>query len=235
MFLGGFVRSTVIANVKACLIAMIAASLLNLPARAADSAALGTIVAAKDAHLSNAAAVAGSNLYAGDTVGTDAEGSLRLQFGTTQVYLLSSSSAALGQEQGKVRAQLKAGTLGFSAANPDEFEIDTPIGSVHGASGARAFGQVSLVGPNHAIISAYDGTLILAGKCSSHSVNAGENYDVTLAPDEPCNSQVTRATTTPISGATIAKIAAAGGALALLLGLAFRHSSSDTCSNTTTC
>lgn len=228
-------RFTIIANIKACLVLMIAASLLNLPARAADNPALGTVVTAKDAHLSNAAAVTGSNLYAGDTLGTDADGSLRLQVGTTQVYLLGSSSAVLGQQQGKVRAQLKAGTLGFSAANPDEFEIDTPLGLVHGASGARAFGQVSMVGPNHAIISAYEGTLILDGKCSSHAVNSGENYDVTAAPDEPCNSQVTPATTSPISGPTIAKIAAAGGALALLLGLAFRNNSSDTCSNTTSC
>jgi hypothetical protein len=230
------VRSFLIANARACLVAIVAASLLNLPARAAANPPLGMVVAAQDAHLSNAKAVTGSNLYAGDTIETEPSGSLRLKVGTTQVYLLGASSAALGEEQGKVRAQLKAGTIGFSTTNPDEFEVSTPLGAVHGASGARAFGQVSLLGPNHAVISAYEGTLIFQGNCGSHAVNQGENYDVTASASEPCNSQVVHATTNPINGRDLAlAAAAAGGLIGILLIRGGSSHPSETCSNTTTC
>jgi hypothetical protein len=227
----------VIRNAKACLVAMIASSLLNLPARAAaNPPPLGRVVAAQDARLASATAVTGANLYSGDTIQTDSSGSLRVKVGTTEVYLLGSSSSTLSQEEGKVRAQLKAGTLGFSTGNPDEFEVETPAGLVHGMAGARAFGQLSLLGPNHVVISAYQGTLVLQGKCGSHAINAGENYDVTASVSEPCSSQVVHATTNPINGRDLALGAAAAGALAgIFLIRGGSSHPSETCSNTTSC
>jgi hypothetical protein len=230
------VRSAFFANAKACFVAVVSAGLLNLPALAAGLPPLGMVVAAQDARLANAKAVSGADLYPGDVLETDPGGSLRLKIETAQVYLLGSSSAILvrEQEQGKVRAQLKAGTLGFSTANPEGFEIQTPLGLVHGAAGQRAFGQVTLLAPNHALISVYEGTFLLDGNCSSHAVNAGENYDVTASPSEPCTSQVVHATTSPISGSTLLKAGIAAGAVAGILAFAW-HQNSDTCSNTTSC
>jgi hypothetical protein len=183
------VRSGVRSGARSCLVAFLIASLLNLPAMAASERPLGMVVASQRARVDNASAVAGATVYAGDAFVTDAEGSLRLKIGGSQVYLLSSSAAKLVQQENKVHATVDRGTLGFSTATPDQIEIETPLATVRGMNGERVFGQVAVTGADQMTVSAYEGTLLVAANDQEQVIKPGQKYTVSFAPDAAAGGQ----------------------------------------------
>jgi hypothetical protein len=169
---------------RSLLVAFLVASLVNVPALAADRP-LGMIVLARSAHLGDQEALAGTNVYSGDTLEVvDGDGLVRLKLGLDQLYLAGyGSRAMLTQLDRGVRATLLSGTLGLSSA-PGKMEIETALAIIRPADGARAFGQVTLTGPNQMTVAAYSGALVLEGNGSKQTIPAGEAYRVTLVPDD---------------------------------------------------
>jgi hypothetical protein len=157
------------------------ACLLDLPAFAAAAARpLGLVIQAREALLDNSNLAVGTTVYPGDTVQTDEGGTLRLKFGATQVYLLSSSAATFSERESIIRATVGRGTVGFSADASSEVEIAVPQGILRAANGQAAYGQVSIIGPQDVVITSYRGSLVLDNEGELHTIPAGKSYRVTM-------------------------------------------------------
>jgi hypothetical protein len=171
--------------------------MLSIPAMAAPEQPVGTVIQAKGAHLGNAEAVLGADVFPGDALDTDIGGSLRLSIGSGQLYILSSSAAALAQQAGVVRASITRGTAGFSSLKAGEFELDTPIATLRPANGESVFGQVTIKGPEEMVVSVYRGSVIVERGGEERAVTAGTAYNVSLEPAPGGTSGPPKAGVTP--------------------------------------
>jgi hypothetical protein len=165
---------------KSLLIAILVASLLNLPAFAANEKPLGLVIQAQEAQIGTAMVAVGTTVYPGDTVQTETGGTLRMKVGGSQVYLLASSAATLSQKSDMVHALVARGTVGFSSDGTDQVGLEIPEGIVSAANGQPAYGQVTITGPREVVISAYRGTLVLDNDGELHTIPAGKSYRVTM-------------------------------------------------------
>ena len=165
---------------RLCLVVLLVASLLDLPAFAAVEKPLGSVVQAQEAQLDNAKLEVGTSIYRGDTVATDAGGGLRLKLGGSQLYLLADSAATLAQNSTAIHAVVARGTVGFSSNCADNIELEIPQGILRAADGQPAYGQVTITSAQEVVISAYRGSLVLDNDGELHTIPAGKNYRVTL-------------------------------------------------------
>jgi hypothetical protein len=171
---------------RACLIAILMAGLLNLPAYAANDSPLGMIIQAEGlAHLGPTKAAIGSTVYPGDSVFTEAGSTMRLRVGGSQVYLLSESGASLSQGKDMVHVVVAHGTVGFSSPANDPVGLDTPLGFVHPVAGHSAFGQVTLNSRIEMIVTAYHGDLIVEENGNVHTILEGKSYRITTELEPP--------------------------------------------------
>ncbi len=171
---------------RACLIAILAAGMLNLPAYAANDSPLGMIIQAEGlAHLGPTKAAIGSTVYPGDNVFTEAGSTMRLRVGGSQVYLLSESGASLSQGKDMVHVVVAHGTVGFSSPANDPVGLDTPLGFVHPVPGHAAFGQVTLNSRIEMIVTAYHGDLIVEENGNVHTILEGKSYRITTDLEPP--------------------------------------------------
>jgi hypothetical protein len=171
---------------RACLIAILMAGLLNLPAYAANDSPLGMIIQAEGlAHLGPTKAAIGSTVYPGDSVFTEAGSTMRLRVGGSQVYLLSESGASLSQGKDMVHVVVSHGTVGFSSPANDPVGLDTPLGFVHPVAGHAAFGQVTLNSRIEMIVTAYHGDLIVEENGNVHTILEGKSYRITAELEPP--------------------------------------------------
>ena len=171
---------------RACLIAILMAGLLNLPAYAANDSPLGMIIQAEGlAHLGPTKAAIGSTVYPGDNVFTEAGSTMRLRVGGSQVYLLSESGASLSQGKDMVHVVVAHGTVGFSSPANDPVGLDTPLGFVHPVPGHAAFGQVTLNSRIEMIVTAYHGDLIVEENGNVHTILEGKSYRITTELEPP--------------------------------------------------
>jgi co-chaperonin GroES (HSP10) len=169
---------------RLCLVVLLVASLLDIPAFAAAEKPLGMVVQAQEAQLDNAKLAVGTTVYAGDTVVTDAGGGLRLKLGGSQLYLLADSAATLSQNTTVVHAVVARGTVGFSSNGADNVELEIPEGILRAADGQPAYGQVTILSAQEVVISAYRGALVLDNDGELHTIPAGKNYRVTMEFDQ---------------------------------------------------
>src|ERR1700677_2494604 len=208
---------------RSCLIAILIAGLLNVPAFAANEAPLGLVTQAQSAQIGNNKVEIGTTIFPGDILATEVGGTLRLKFGTNQLYLLSSSSASLAQTAttNMVHALVSRGTVGFSSNGNDQIELEIPEGILRAANSEPAYGQVTIIGPQEVIISAYRGTLVLDHDGDLRDIPAGKSYRVTMdlepaaaqpqAPAGVGGSGPKHAVNTGALAWAIVAVAAAGG------------------------
>lgn len=164
---------------RSCIAAMLAA-LMAFPGFAANEKPLGLVLQAESAQISNAKVAIGTTVYPGDKVETDAGGKLRLRMGTSQLYLLASSSATLGQRSDSLFAEVSRGTVGFSSNGADQLELEVPQGVIRASNGQPAYGQVTIVSPQEIIVSAFHGSLVLDNDGELHTIPEGKSYRVTM-------------------------------------------------------
>ena len=169
---------------RSCLIALLVVGLLDLPAMAANEKPLGMIVQAQSALLGNTDATIGTTVFPGDSLSTGLGGTMRVKLGSGQLYLLSASAATLTQNSSVTHAMVLRGTVGFSTSGTEQVELEVPEGILRAADGQSAYGQVTIVGPQEVIISAYQGALILDNDGELHTIPAGKSYRVTMDLDD---------------------------------------------------
>jgi hypothetical protein len=169
---------------RLCLVVLLVASLLDIPAFAAAEKPLGMVIQAQEAQLDNAKLAVGTTVYPGDTVVTDAGGRLRLKLGGSQLYLLAESAATLSQNAAVVHAVVSRGTVGFSSNGADNVELEIPEGILRAADGRPAYGQVTILSAQEVVISAYRGALVLDNDGELHTIPEGKSYRVTMDFDQ---------------------------------------------------
>jgi hypothetical protein len=192
------------------------------PLQGSEIKPFGIVVRADRARVGEANASNGSTVFPGDSLDTDSGGELRLTIGKGQAYLLSTSAANLGQKGNILVASVMRGTVGFSALTAQQFELDTPEGTIHAANGLPAFGQVTLTGPKELIVSAYSGTLLLERNEQRLVIQAGQSYDVALVPDESAPPQGPTGVKPAYNDKLVWKLVVIGGA-ALVGYFLWRH------------
>ena len=159
---------------------------LSGAAWAGHGRALGSVVQANNSLIDNATALAGANVYACDVLDTDQYGDLRVQFGSSQLVLGTSSEVVLDGSQDAVRVILISGSVSFSSPSSAALVIDTPAGALREASGQSYIGTVTISGPNELVISAVRGVIALGAGDALHTIPAGKSAHVTF--DHPVNS-----------------------------------------------
>jgi hypothetical protein len=167
---------------RSCLIAFLMGGMLNLPLLAANEKPLGMIVQAEQAQLGAVRAAVGATVYPGDTLATEAGGTMRLKVGSAQLYLLSTSAATLAENTQFAHVVVNRGTVGFSSSAAEPIALETPLGIVRPAGGP-AYGQVTLIGPREMIVSAFHGDLVVEYNDEVHTIPEGKSYRVTMDLD----------------------------------------------------
>lgn len=185
---------------RSVLAAILVAGMLDLPTMAAAGTPVGMVVTAENAHLGGANASTGTDVYTGDSFQTDPGGTLRLKLGSSEIYLASASAATLAQQNNQVNVKLVRGTVGFSSAVGDQFQIETPIGIIRSVNGQRAFGEVTVTGPQSILVAAYHGSLLVSGSAGERTIKEGDAYNVSLAPDATAAPANPAPTPAPVSG-----------------------------------
>jgi hypothetical protein len=161
------------------------AALLSVAAAIAADIPTSVISDALHAHVDGVDAALGANVYAGDALSTNDNGTLRLRVGAGQLFMLASSDASMTQDHARVDMLIRTGTAGFSATNADPLEIDTPVGTLRPAGSARSFGQVTINSPRQVIITSYEGSLLLTRNGEERTIEAGKSYRVSVAAPAP--------------------------------------------------
>lgn len=173
-------RFSVRASVRSCLIGSLAVSLLSLPVMARGASAVGMVVASDNALLSSATAARGADVYPGDVLLTQPDGSLRIASGSNQIYLLESTQATMSSQGKAVRATLGHGAIDFSGT-PGRVEIETPLGVIRGAGGNQVAGQVRMISATTIQVSADEGNLLVSAiDGTTKTIAAGETFAASL-------------------------------------------------------
>ena len=167
---------------RACLAVTLACGMVNLPIVGAASRPLAVITAADKAHLSNADAQTGSTVYAGDSLATEATGSLRLQVGSGQLFLAPSTAATFADSASMARLSLTHGTTGFASITPGQLEIETPIATVRPVGGQKVQAQIAITGANQMTVSTFTGSVVVERDGMSRTINAGQAFAVAFDP-----------------------------------------------------
>lgn len=164
------------------LIAVLIVSLVEIPVLGAPSRSLGVVVQAERARISSADAASGVTLFDGDTLATDATGTLRVRLGETQFSLLASSAAALRQTAGGVSARLQSGTAVFASAKPEAFELLASEARIHARTTQSTLAQVTMVGPYELMLTCQRGELEVRIGEEIHQVPEATSYRVMIEP-----------------------------------------------------
>jgi len=169
---------------RSALAALVVASLCNFPSMASSEKSLGFVAQAEHARLDNIAVAVGANVFAGDAFDTGANGTLRLRFGSSQLYLLPMSAAKIARSSDGALVAVVRGTAGFSSPASSQLALETPGGILRAAAGKPAHGQVTMRGENEFIVSAFRGDLVLDNDGELHSIPEGKSYRVVVEQEK---------------------------------------------------
>jgi hypothetical protein len=169
---------------RALLVAVLVASLVEAPVWGASAKAVGIVVQAQDAQLDNLAAADGANVYPGDSLATGAGNAiLRMRSGATQLYLLASSSATVADSPTGLSAVLRQGSAGFGSSALGAVEVHTPLATIRPKTAQPTHARVTITGPNELLITSYHGALEVAADDQVYTVADGTSYRLVAEPE----------------------------------------------------
>jgi hypothetical protein len=221
----------IVRSVLAVVLAINLAAAIPGHAVSPANAVIGVVTQAMDANLGTGSVSVGATVYDGDLLSTDEDGALTFRAQTATLYLSRQSAMVLHGLPGRLNgtaAHLDAGTLVFSTANSQLFEVYADEAQIRAAADAPTIGQVTVAGPKMLYIYARQGSLVFSYREETHVIAEGQSYRVLLDPaasddgsaNKPGDDQGTKKTTRrrPLAvllpfavvaiGATIATISA---------------------------
>jgi hypothetical protein len=179
-------------------------SLCGVPLQAATSQQIGIVVFANHARVGLTPASAGSTLFAGDRLTTEAEGSVQFRAHNARFLLAGGGDATLGNDGTAVTATLTAGTATFSSSNAKAFTLRFADAAVRPNTDEPTVGQVSIVGPKELLVQSTRGSLAFTVAGETRLVAEGAAYRVILNPtfaETTSASARSSGTDTPQAGA----------------------------------
>ena len=174
-----------VTNLHRRFVALVVATFLagSVPAK---TASLGIVMHAERAHLGGAEASAGSTVFEGERLSTEAGGILRINSPTLTLQLDGQSSMVIGHATGpdeSTLAELAYGTLVFSAAPKGSLIITANEALVRLPGNAATVAQVWIVNRKELRIYPRRGALEFSYRGESQTIPEG-NYRVVLDPSE---------------------------------------------------
>ena len=160
---------------------------ISLPARPSGSPNLvpiGTVTQASGAHFNVAVVSAGATVYDGDGLSTEAEGALQFRSNAALVYLPGASSVALHRLPNGLQAQLRSGTIVFSATRASAMEILAGNAAIRPLADVPTVAQITILGPKELQIRARRGALQFSYRAESETIREGFSYRILLDPTE---------------------------------------------------
>lgn len=148
-------------------------------------AVLGVVTEADRAHLNNLKLTAGTTIYDGDRLGTEAGGSLRVQSGATILELAEGSVVNVRVKAGTAQdleAEVGKGTLVFSAARAASLNVIALGATIRPVADMRTVAQITVTGPRELRIRASQGALHFSYRGETETMAAGKSYRVILDP-----------------------------------------------------
>src|SRR5580658_9561046 len=159
---------------------MLIGTLVIFPVAGAAEKPLGMVTQSSSARLDSAAAAVGATVYPGDTIDTDATGSIRLRAGTAQYYLMSASSSRLQPSANGISAELVHGTAGFASGATDVVELSALGATVRSRSGEAVHGRVTIVGANELVVTSFRGPFDISIDGDTHEIPDGQSVRVQI-------------------------------------------------------
>ncbi len=169
-------------RIRGIISTVLSLSLTASPAFAAPSTAIGTIVAAERAHVSDAAASIGATIFGGERLSTEAEGALQIRTGASRFYLSASSAATLTAEGSVASATLQRGTAVFSTLTAQGFAVRAAQAQIRPQADGPTVGQISIVGPKELLVTSRRGALAITVEDETQIVPEATSYRVILDP-----------------------------------------------------
>jgi hypothetical protein len=173
-----------------------------IPAAAGPSASMGVVVGASNASIGHASAIDGTAVYDGDTVSTEANGAMRLQFGASQIYLSSNAIVTFHKTDTGVEAVLERGNVRFATApgSPLTLRALNDHVGIRSKGNMVATGQLSIISPNVFEVGSIKGDLDVSVNGNDREVDESNAYRVTVPDSEPSGGG--GAPSTPGAGAS---------------------------------
>ena len=155
-----------------------------LPAKIAP---LGMVTHAERAHVGEATASAGSTIYDGDRLSTEAGGELRTSSAALTLQLNAQTILTVrhpASPEGNTTAELASGTLVFSAAPTGNIVVVANDALIRPAATAPAVAHIRVVNRKEVRIYAQRGALEFSYHGESEVIPEGAAYRILLDPSE---------------------------------------------------
>ncbi len=174
---------------RTVLIAILVASLADLPTANAADRVLGFVLQTESSQIDGIAATNGSNVFAGDALSTNPDGRIHLQFGADQIYIPASTRVTLANGKEGVTAVLSAGTLEFAAPQGTGFAVSADDVLVKPKTPQLTHAQVTLMSKDELKIATVAGPLDLELDGESYTLAPGRTYGVRIVNDSDNQDQ----------------------------------------------
>jgi hypothetical protein len=187
---------------RRALATMIVFLLAGIPAPVRSAAAtsllpVGTVTQASRAHFNTASVTAGSTIYDGDGLSTEAEGALQFRSPAALLYLPGASGVTLhGLANNGTQAQLQTGTLVFSTARAAGMELIADEAFIRPLADGSTVAQVTIIGPKELQINARRGDLQFSYGGETEKLAGGSSYRILL--DQPDSNPPSRPQQGPV-------------------------------------
>jgi hypothetical protein len=176
------VRRFVSVNARKPLALLLAGCLVLTPALGSSKPQAGIIVAAQKAALRSVPATAGTTVFHGDVLSTDAHGQVQIRAGAARFYLGESSGATLHNEAGMPSATLSQGTAIFATSKSNEFELIARSARIRAQGDTYTVAQVAFDGPHALLITTRRGALTVTLGEETEILPEAASYRVMLDP-----------------------------------------------------
>ncbi len=171
--------------ISLCLVAVLVFGLIPLPVEATPVAApLGVVLHADGAMVGRSKAINGATVFQGDRLATEAEGQLRVRFGTSQAQLFPGSSAVVSQAAGSFNAELTLGTVSVSSANGETFSLTANGAVVRPGASQATVAQVTRISSRELLLSSRKGVLDVTFDGAVTTLAEGNSYRMLTDPAE---------------------------------------------------
>lgn len=169
-------------QIRGLIAAIVSVGLLGAPCWAAPTSQLGIVVFADHARVGTGAVSVGSTVFGGDSISTDATGSLQIRAGAARLLLANASAATLTSEDVSAGARLTTGTATFSTANAKAFTLHFRNASIRANTDEPTVGQVSVLGAKEIVVRSTRGALAVTVAGETRVIAEGTAYRIILDP-----------------------------------------------------
>lgn len=168
------------------LLAAAFALLLANSAAPADIGVIGVVTQASRAHIGNGSASAGSTLYDGDRLSTEAGGQVGIRGSGTLLRLGAETNVTLRRDptQKRTSVELASGAVVFSTLSASAFEIRADGAIIRAAADQPTVADVRVVSSKSLMVVARLGTLEFSYGGQVEAIPEGASYRVVLDPTE---------------------------------------------------